>query len=613
MKKFNIHFFILLFLISSVCIADTAIYIIGLKYVYAIAFGIIVNLLIFGILKYKKKIIFSKDFNKFDLIFLTLLFLYFITTIAMPDNSWDTLSYHIYLQENPFIDKINYDFFAGRAVNSFLYPLADRVNFLFRNILGYRLGTIGSYYILIVIFYQIKKFLKEMTRNVSEKLISIFSIFPLTMSIIIGWCGTYYIDNYSLCFLLEIFYIAFFEKDILKEKIKLYIFSLIIGISITLKISNIALLIPLAIYFVLKNIKELKNLKFRDYIISVLLLVFPLLIYSIYNLIQTGNPIFPYYNGVFKSEYFTCDNWKDTNFGYTNIIELLLWPVVATLNGKRAYDSRLIDIMWGIGFVIILLIETVKTKRKQFDKVFEMILVLVLTYILWSKVLLGYVRYATILLTLSNIIILVIILERISNKNIKIILKTDKLTIILLAILLISSVYSISLNALIKYDNIYNFLCKFTNFEPRNEYSYIENMKKIFTDRCSEKITIDGAWGAIRDDSLMPTLLRKNEPIYNLEDWVATTNKAREIQLSKIKSNKIYVPISYELLESKIEYLNANGYKIVDEDIQILNNIDFLNSGEELYIVRVEYVGDECENSMENILNSKKVWYNNYQ
>ena len=529
----------------------------------------------------------------------------------MPDNSWDTLSYHIYLQENPFMDKINYDFFAGRAVNSFLYPLADRVNFLFRNILGYRLGTIGSYYILIVIFYQIKKFLREMTKNVSEKLISIFSIFPLTMSIIIGWCGTYYIDNYSLCFLLEIFYIAFFEKDILKEKIKLYIFSLIIGISITLKISNIALLIPLAIYFILKNIKELKNLKLRDYIISVLLLVFPLLIYSIYNLIQTGNPIFPYYNGVFKSEYFTCDNWKDTNFGYTNIIELLLWPIVATLNGKRAYDSRLIDIMWGIGFVIILLIETVKTKRKQFDKLFEMILVLVLTYILWSKVLLGYVRYATILLTLSNIIILVIILERISNKNIKIILKTDKLTIILLAILLISSVYSISLNVLIKYDNIYNFLCKFTDFESRNEYSYIENFKKIFTDRCSEKITIDGAWGAIRDDCLMPTLLRKDVPIYNLEDWVATTNKAREIQLSKIKSNKIYVPISYELLESKIEYLNANGYKIVYEDIQILNNIDFLNSGEELYIVRVEYVGVECENSMENILNGKKVWYNN--
>ena len=64
-------------------------------------------------------------------------------------------------------------------------------------------------------------------------------------------------------------------------------------------------------------------------------------------------------------------------------------------------------------------------------------------------------------------------------------------------------------------------------------------------------------------------------------------------------------------MESKIEYLNANGYKIVDEDIQILNNIDFLNSGEELYIVRVEYVGVECENSMENILNGKKVWYNN--
>ena len=75
------------------------------------------------------------------------------------------------------MDKINYDFFAGRAVNSFLYPLADRVNFLFRNILGYRVGTMGSYYILIVIFYQIKKFLKEMTKNVSEKLISIFSIF----------------------------------------------------------------------------------------------------------------------------------------------------------------------------------------------------------------------------------------------------------------------------------------------------------------------------------------------------------------------------------------------------------------------------------------------------
>ena len=155
-----------------------------------------------------------------DLIFIAILLVITGLTIIYPDTFWDSYSYHIYLQQNPFADKINSDFFPGRTLTSFVYPIADRIFYMFRTVLGFRLGTLPGYFLIAVMFYQIKKYLNKLIgEKIDSKYISILSIIPLGVFIILQQLGTYYIDNFSVVILLEILYIVLFEREnIFKEK-----------------------------------------------------------------------------------------------------------------------------------------------------------------------------------------------------------------------------------------------------------------------------------------------------------------------------------------------------------------------------------------------------------
>ena len=155
-KKISLSFFLLLLFIIQVIFTDTIIYFTHIKYIVANLISILLVTLLIIFLTKKKLIKIEKHFNKWDLIFFALLLLLTITSIIFPDETWDTYSYHLYLQQEPFADKINNDYFPGRTLTSFVFPLADRLFYMFRFIFGFRLGTLPGYLILIVMFYQIK-------------------------------------------------------------------------------------------------------------------------------------------------------------------------------------------------------------------------------------------------------------------------------------------------------------------------------------------------------------------------------------------------------------------------------------------------------------------------
>lgn len=573
MKKFNIHFFIILALVFTVAISDIFIYILKSNFIFT---NIIVGLGIIALsylLKKKKIIKFETNFSKTDLIFIVFLVIYLIASIVFPDLSWDTRSYHIYLQENVFEDKINQDFFAGRNLNSFLFALGDRVNYLFRIILGYRLGTIISYYLMLVLFYQVKRVLQKILENKNEKLISIFSIFPVIMSVIFSYTGSYYIDNFGLIFLMEIFYIILFEENILKEKIKLYTVSILVGISIGMKVTNIIFLIPLAIVFLLKNFKNLKELKIYDYILVILFLILPWGIYGINSYIQTGNPVFPYYNNIFKSEYFKEESWTDTNFGPRNIIQFLIWPIYIVFNPKSAFDSRFVDVGWGIGFIAIFgyIIYSLKNKKTN-TKIFELSIIVFINYYIWQLLLIGYVRYATILLVLSLIITITIICKLYEKRKLYFGIAS--------VIFIISCLPSIG----------YDMLIIVKEYQSVNEIitEYKLNFSKLLKDRNNSKVEIDGIFGAIADDSLLPSLLRKDNEIYNLEEWVTITNdKTQKMYENKILNKSIYVFADDLTIELKKDYLNRNNFEILEIN-ELEGEYNFLSPTDKLYLLKVQ-------------------------
>lgn len=115
--KFNVHFFIMLILSCIVALSDILIYSFGLNYIVTIVIGLILACIL--LFTFRKKITVKSDFEVLDIVCFIIVSIKFIIMIMKVDNAWDTRNYHIYLQENPFIDKIHFDFFARKDYKYF--------------------------------------------------------------------------------------------------------------------------------------------------------------------------------------------------------------------------------------------------------------------------------------------------------------------------------------------------------------------------------------------------------------------------------------------------------------------------------------------------------------
>ena len=214
----NLSMVVLTAILVHVILSDCMIYFGSMGYIAANAVAAVSEIILLVFLLKKKIIRVTNEYCRWDLLFWMILVAVCILTIGFADESYDTYNYHIYLQENPFTDKIYEDFFPGRTMNSFIYPLADRVFYLFRGALGYRLGTLPSYLILIPMFYGVKKLLRLLAPGMDQKFLSVFSMVPLCTFIILQRTGTYYIDNFSIVLILEFTYAAMADEKNLFEK-----------------------------------------------------------------------------------------------------------------------------------------------------------------------------------------------------------------------------------------------------------------------------------------------------------------------------------------------------------------------------------------------------------
>ena len=104
-----------------------------------ILIGLLIILVNFVLKKYRElpSFIYFPRIDKID--WLVILFLMAITFLRLPipDRSYDVVNYHLFLQDFKFEDNINYNFFPGN-IQTFTFPLGDRMFFVFRALLGYR-------------------------------------------------------------------------------------------------------------------------------------------------------------------------------------------------------------------------------------------------------------------------------------------------------------------------------------------------------------------------------------------------------------------------------------------------------------------------------------------
>lgn len=594
MKKINlnIHMFIFLNLIAITILNDIIIYLTNIEYNYSLVLSAILIVIISFIIS-KRNIQIQNDTDKSDIVPIVAIIILSIFKLLTIDDFIDTLTYHLYNQVHPFIDKINFDFLTS---STFFFPLGDRLNYLFVNFLGLRCGTLLSCYIVVILYYQFKNILKILVPNLNTKLRTFYFLLILVSNSVAIYIGSYFIDSFSAILLFELIYIFVQNINLLKDKKYLYLCAFLLGSLIGIKITNLYLGIIIIAVLLIRNIKdnglkEIKNIRLYDYLLLAFVTVLPFMIYAINNYIQTGNPVFPLMNNFFKSIYYKDITAADSRLGPTNIFEFIFWPIYICINMVRGNDIHgVIESTWGFGYILtIYTLFTYKKQNKDFN--WFSILVTTLTFV-WIKFILGYVRYGLVISYCFYIVTIYYLSKEFSkirnffkeeNKSIL------KLVLVDLKIVVMAILFLLYMSSTLAYFSYYNNV--FTNFNIETEYDTDLDI--------SAPYDIDGVWLSTRYNNYYTDLIRNQEdPMYNLDiitplDPMCKVESgyseyAQNLFKEKIKDKTLYmtIPLNYSKFVS--ELLEINNMEAV-KTVGIYKNSEYLNPYNYVFVVQVDF------------------------
>jgi hypothetical protein len=545
-------------------------------------------------LQLRKKIIIEKlEINFIDILgFLLIIFIAFIK-IPFPDNNYDLLNYHLFLQQPSFItDKASIFFPSGFL--SYNYPLGDRMFYLFRYLLGFRLGVLPNLFALILINLQITSLLKKYfsSLELNNLLISGFSILAICSEYIFLNLSVYLIDIIYIPLLLELLQIILFNEN--ENSASIYYFAILAGLSISFKITNIVFFVPILLIY---TVRFRQKINFKNLFFAVIFFILPISVYALYSYISTGNPIFPFMNHYFNSQYTVNVNFKDLRWGPKTIFEYLTWPYQMLKNPQKISELSVYTgkITIGILFLLISIPSLVKHKDLKNTRNISLLIVYLLSFLLW-EITTGYVRYAIFLEIISGIYITVLSVNTISKNNS--ILKFISYAFIFL--LLFQSYNSLKV---IIYEN------KDWSWRPSaltQREAYFDNFKLMLNDRrnTDEPIIHDiEVWVIINNNVGYATLLKSNIPIINInEARFSERSKSMAMELlDHYKGKNLFSISRTDEFDQSYSYLINNGFRV-----KRIKEVDCscMHVGQKLYLYEISKLADEkTEESLgENII-----------
>lgn len=611
--EINILMYLYVIYIISIIVNDYIIYTCGSKHkiiTYGISIIIVASILFF----IRNKINVTKvEFQTIDVVFIIIFVGLFILRVAIPENAFDTVNYHLILQENPFSSYINNNFFPGRNINTFSYPLGDRMFFPFRKLLGYRLGLILNLGVIILIYYKVKEILTVIMKvvlknNTYSKIIPIISFLSIYSEKIYEIVCIYYIDILYIPLFFELIKIILLNKREEYNKYNNIYIGILSGIIVSLKITNILFIVPMYIIYLFINFKKIQ---LRDYVCLICIPILPIFIYTLNIFIQTGSPVFPYYNKIFKSKYFSEVNWVDIRFGPKNIAETILWPIIIYFKPNRTDDLAIYSGRLSLAFIIsivYIIYCLIKCKfswsRLKENFKFNIIIVFIMLNYIWTKFMVGYIRYALVLEVTSVLVIsitIVCLLNKSEKKNVNSWIAYILLIFMSINILMITKETFMSNKEWAWRYPFYNNLAL-----------HKDNMKYLFKDRTSgiDKSQLDAiqCWGIVDYNSGYARLVKSDIPIISLNASVSNdlTRKKLDDDIKRY-NNAMYTIVENDKINKVFDELNKQGFAVCDNIIKIKPY--FISSDKALYLIKIRKNGlVETKNEYITINNDKKEY-----
>jgi hypothetical protein len=355
------------------------------------------------------------------IVVLPLVFVYAMR-VVFPDLSFDVLNYRIFHAERAMRGFLFFptDFFPTPAPYN---PAPDMVTGLFRHALGYRLGTVANLLAMIWVAKVTEKLLRPFVSNAWLRAGGI--LLAVSAEHLLFEINNYMADLLALPLLLEATYLALFSdtggtKRAGLEARNLVCIALLLGMSVAFKLTNASVALPVVLLCAYRAVRprsrendtggRLKQLALTTLLCAVAFLasLFP---FSYYLYRDTGSPVFPVFNGFFKSVFWAPHSIWDPRWGPVGWAEKLLWPVLISFEPERLSELAVYSGKISLGFVVAI-IGFVSSRRDR--RLREISLVFAGAALFWSAST-GYIRYALYVEVMAAIVVLALAVKLIQS------------------------------------------------------------------------------------------------------------------------------------------------------------------------------------------------------
>jgi hypothetical protein len=506
-----------------------------------------------------------------------------------PDTNYDQFHYELYLQEYDLSDNVKN--FAAGSLRSYFFPLTERISVLFRYAMWYRMGTIVNTFILVTIILSVYDFVKKIYVNyLPEKVfprvaVALFSLFAVFADNTLFTSGSYKTDLFGVPIVLELIHLYFFPLKNASNTFRHRLFFFLGSISLAYKLTFLPYTAIITIFYIIRNRKDFKG---KDYLVNGLILISFPLIYVLYSLIETGNPIFPFYNDIFRSKYFELKRFRDERYGIYKLHELFTFHFVTLKDKERISEWHIYSWRLLIGYlscIVVIISYLIKGRAKGTTPFFRLISQIALLAILFDYgcvITSGYFRYGAIVEILYGVV-LAMLFFYLFNRAIAVIL-----------------FLAMTFQAFTTFRNIYivNFNLSWHDYNALlSDWKGIKkNSKKLFHDY--GKIT--DSRGALKKAQAFVNIpfypqdglakyLNGDIPIYDLQP------RARREELTAKKTEELRNLSGKQTLLSvcSMEPFNIDKFKAFNQLGFMVTNLyevypDFLKEGEPVFLMEVK-------------------------
>jgi Glycosyltransferase family 87 len=293
------------------------------------------------------------------------------------DINWDLRNYHFYDSYSFLNGRISYDYLPAQIQtfhNPLLYLFIYKLITVFPpKIAGFFLGSLQGINCFIVMLISEKVLLNKYSLRLNLFLSLLIVIIGACAPMFVSEIGTTFGDNLTSLLVLIGFLLIFSS-----QKHKYLLSGLFIGLAVGFKLTNLVYGLSTVVTFLILEKTFYRKISTSIFIAAGIGIgAFFTGGYWMWRMLEIyKNPLFPYYNSIFKSPYFSLINFRDNRFVPKSIFHAISYPFLWVFNEHPSLELAFQDLRWSIIFILIILLviilifkqhSLIKLNRSIFD------------------------------------------------------------------------------------------------------------------------------------------------------------------------------------------------------------------------------------------------------